>query len=323
MSKVLLITGATGRQGGAVIDALLDQAAKDKDGTTTKFDILAVTRNTSSAAAQSLLAKSPNITLVEGNLNNVPALFEKAQRLCEKDGNKKIWGVYSVQTSLGTDVTTDGEIAQGKALIDGAIGAGVSHFVYSSVERGGDDESWAAGTPIPHFQTKLEIERYLRSATEKSAAMMGWTILRPVAFMDNLAPGVQTRVFLAALRNHLGDRDKATQWVATADIGVFAAKAFSDPAAWDRRAVGLAGDELTMEQLGEAFERATGSPAPMANWLLGSVLTYLVKEVRLMIGWFATDGYKADIAARRAEHPGLMNMEEWLVKKSKFVTRRG
>jgi len=150
---------------------------------------------------------------------------------------------------------------------------------------------------------------------------MGWTILRPVAFMDNLEPGMKTKVFIAALWNHLGDRDKAMQWVATADIGVFAAKAFAAPAEWNHRAVGIAGDELTMEQLSASFARATGNPAPVTYWPLGSLLTTAVQEVRLMIGWFASSGYKADIAARRRDHPGLLTMEEWLPKKSGFATK--
>ena len=148
---------------------------------------------------------------------------------------------------------------------------------------------------------------------------MEWTILRPVAFMDNLAPGMATRVFLAALKNYLGERTKALQWVATSDIGVFAAKAFAHPEEWKGRTVGLAGDELTMEELDKSFARATGNPAPITYGILGSALTFAVKEMGLMIGWFASEGYKADVGARRREHKGLLTMEDWLVRKSPFV----
>ncbi|KAK0617634.1 hypothetical protein B0T14DRAFT_273794 [Immersiella caudata] len=317
MPKALLITGATGKQGGAVIDALLDL-----DPTGTQFNLLALTRDTSSASAKRLASRSTtsHIHLVRGDLNDVPALLEEAKRV---NSNQPIWGVYSVQASLGPGVTVEGEIAQGKSLIDGSIEAGIKHFVYSSVERGGDSASWDNPTPIPHFQTKQVIEAHLRAMTAagEPGATMGWTILRPVAFMDNLEPGMKTKVFVAALWNHLGDRDKAMQWVATADIGVFAAKAFAAPAEWNHRAVGIAGDELTMEQLSASFARATGSPAPVTYWPLGSLLTTAVQEVRLMIEWFASSGYKADIAARRRDHPGLLTMEEWLPTKSGFATK--
>jgi len=320
MAKTILVTGATGKQGGAVIDSLL---SADPDGSA--FTILALTRNASSASATRLLSKAPhgNLKLVQGNLDDVPAVFEAAKAAAPE--GQAIWGVYSVQVSLGPGVSTERETAQGTALIDAAVAHGVQHFVYSSVERGGDEVSWETATPVPHFQSKYRVEQHLKAVTAaegKPGAGMGWTVLRPVAFMDNLAPGFATKVFVAALRNYLGERDKALQWVAVADIGVFAAKAFTEPEKWDRRAVGLAGDELTMEQLDEAFQKATGSPAPATFWLFGSALTGLVKEMGAMLERFASDGYGVKIAELKKEHPGLLTMEEWLAKKSPFAGGR-
>ncbi|KAI0016111.1 hypothetical protein F4780DRAFT_783539 [Xylariomycetidae sp. FL0641] len=320
MTKAILVTGATGKQGGAVIDALL------QNPDTSGFTILAVTRSPSSSAAQTLAARSPQIKLIEGDLDDVPSIFARAQQIAP------VWGVYSVQVSMGKGVTKASEIAQGRALIDAALRSGtVAAFVYSSVERGGDAASWANATPIPHFQSKYEIERYLRAAaadadehtgTGGTGNNMAWTVLRPVAFMDNLAPGTATGVFLAALRNWCGDEGRPVQWVATRDVGVFAALAFADPAAWDRRAVGLAGDELTCAGLARAFRRATGAAPPRAPGFLGSLLTCLVAELRLMIAWFASDGYRADVPARRRDHPGLLSLEQWLVEVSPFESSR-
>jgi uncharacterized protein YbjT (DUF2867 family) len=170
MAKTILVTGATGQQGGAVIDALLAKCPPHP------LTLLAVTRDTFSVSAQKLAAKSPMITLVEGNLDDVPTLFESARKLCP--AGEPIWGVYSVQVSLGTGVTMESETKQGKALIDGAIKAGVKHFVYSSVERGGDQKSWDNTTPIPHFQSKYQVERYLRENTSSGSVGegMGWSV---------------------------------------------------------------------------------------------------------------------------------------------------
>jgi uncharacterized protein YbjT (DUF2867 family) len=170
-AKVLLVTGATGKQGGGVIDALLAQKEH-------KWEILAVTRTASSGSAQKLLQKSSSIKLVEGNLDDVPSLFASAAKVA----SGPIWGVYSVQVSQGKGVTHEGEIAQGKALIDESIKTGVKHFVYSSVDRGGNEVSWNVETPIPHFQSKYHLEHYLKEKAEGTS--MGWTVLRPVAFMD-------------------------------------------------------------------------------------------------------------------------------------------
>jgi nucleoside-diphosphate-sugar epimerase len=163
MAKIVLVTGATGKQGGSVIEAL----ANNPD-----FTLLAQTRNATGSGAQKLQAKGTNVKVVEGDQDDVPGLFKNAQAAVD---GAPIWGVYSVQVSQGKGVTHDGEIRQGKAMIDEAVKAGVKHFVYASVERGGDEASWENETPIPHFQSKYHIERYLR---EKSG-QMGWTILRP------------------------------------------------------------------------------------------------------------------------------------------------
>lgn len=85
MSKAVLIFGATGKQGGAVLNQLLKRNAN--------FKILAVTRNAKSASAQKLLQKSKNVQLVEGDAQNPGPIFEGASKI----SGLPIWGVFSVQ----------------------------------------------------------------------------------------------------------------------------------------------------------------------------------------------------------------------------------
>lgn len=305
MSKAILVTGATGKQGGSVVDAILDLP------NASEYTILAVTRDANSGSAKKLAAKSQSIKLVEGNLDDAPSLFKNAS-----EAAKAIWGVYSVQISMGKGVTFEGEVKQGCDLVDESVKHGVKQFVYSSVERGGDEKSWDNPTPIPHFQTKQLIEVHLRD----HAGQMGWTILRPVAFMDNLQPGFPSKVFMTAVHNTLGD-SKPMQWVATSDIGFFVAQAFAKPEEWNHKAVGLAGDELTVPGINKAFENKTGYPLGTTFSFLGSALMWGVAELGHMINWFGTDGYKADISKLRQLHPGLMNMETWIEQKSSFKSK--
>ncbi|KAK7724825.1 hypothetical protein SLS57_004096 [Botryosphaeria dothidea] len=306
MSRALLITGATGKQGGSVIDALVARRSP--------FIILALTRDARSSSAQRLAAKSPTIRLVEGNLDDVPALFSAAR---QSAGTTPIWGVYSVQVSMGKGVTLQGEERQGKALIDESIKAGVKHFVYSSVERGGDARSWDNPTNVPHFVTKHHIEHYLRDTTADSE--LGWTILRPAIFMDNLEPGFPGKLFMTTLRDTM--KDKPLQWVATHDIGAFAAMAFEDPERWNERAIGLAGDCLTFEQLSQTFRNATGSPVGTTFGLLGKALKHGVTEVGSMVDFFRDEGYKANMEEVKRMNPQMMDLDTWLRTKSKFVKR--
>ncbi|BCS03103.1 uncharacterized protein AKAW2_61367S [Aspergillus luchuensis] len=194
----VLITGATGKQGGALIRNLLLRKAP--------LEILAVTRNTSSASAQKLASLSSNIKLVEGDLDNPGAIFRNAQRLT----TSPIWGVYSVQAVIGNKA----EETQGKALIDESIRQKVKFFVYSSVDRGGEEHS--------------------------KDGNMDWVILRPAAFFENLTPDFFGKVSTTCFKMALAG--KPLQLVATSDIGYFAAEAFLNPEKYKGRAISLAGD---------------------------------------------------------------------------------
>ena len=90
--------------------------------------------------------------------------------------------------------------------------------------------------------------------------------------MDNLAPGFPTQVFMAALRDTLGD--KALQWVATADIGTFAKLAFCSPQEYNHKALGLAGDEHSWE-----------NPTPIPHFASKHEIEHHLKDTAGEMGW--------------------------------------
>lgn len=302
-SKVLLITGATGQQGGAVISALL------AENPSPNFTILGVTRDANSASAKKLAAKSPLIHLLQGNLDDAPALFRTASEITKQP----IWGVFSIQSPAGKGQSPDTEERQGKALVDEAVKAGVEHFVYTSVDRGGDEKSWTDETYVPHFQSKHRIELYLR---EKAGEKMGWTVLRPVAFMDNIKPAFTTKVFFAGWQSALGE--KPLQLVAVSDIGRAGAQAFINPAKYNKRAIGLAGDEVNLGQMSKVFEKVTGAPVPITYGFLGSAFLWGVKEMGLMMRWLKEYGYGADVEGCRKTYPGMIDFETYLRNQSGY-----
>ena len=306
MSGPILITSATGRQGRATIRALLALPSPPKT-------ILAVTRSAASAGAQKLASSSPSIKLVEGTLDDVPTLFKTAKEIA----GESIWGVLSVQLPQGMGTTN--EAAQGKAMVDEALSHHVKHFVYSSLDRGGEEHSWNNPTKVPHFATKHEVELYLREKAKDT--QMTWTILRPVAFMDNLEPGMQTRVFLAALKITV-PAQKKIQWIAARDIGIVAAKAFTEPESFAERAIGLAGNEMTLAELSETFGVTTGKALTPTWSLFGYLLKWFVAELGAMVDWFGQEGFGVDIKELRKIHPGLTDLKTWIAEESAFVARK-
>ncbi|KAF5643835.1 hypothetical protein F52700_2707 [Fusarium sp. NRRL 52700] len=308
MSRGLLITAVTGKQGGGVVEAVLSRFSKE-------FTILAVARNTQSPSALRLAGKSSAVKLVEGNLDDVPFLFRAAKKV----SSGPIWGVYSAQAAVTKGTIFEGEILQGKALIEESIMNDVKHFVYSSVDRGGNERSWTNPTPILHFKMKHQIEQYLRDSVESKKSTMGWTILRLVIFLDNITADFQSQIFMMSLR--IAMKDKPLQWIATSDIGVFAVEAFTDSDQFDKKAIGLAGEELTFEQLDHKFRSVTGNGVGTTVGLLGKALKAGVKEDGLMLDWFKEEGYNVGIQLARSFHPHIKDVGAWLKQDSPFVTR--
>ena len=136
--------------------------------------------------------------------------------------------------------------------------------------------------------------------------------------MDNLVPGIPTQVFVAALRDTL--KGKTCEWVATADIGGFARLAFEDPGKFNHRAIGLAGEELTISQLDAAFRDEAGQGMKGTLWAAGAVLKYMVPEVAKMVNWFAEEGYGVDVEECRRLNPGMIDIRTWIRTQSAWKT---
>ncbi|KAJ5295255.1 hypothetical protein N7508_010076 [Penicillium antarcticum] len=298
---IVLITGATGKQGGSVINSLIEKDAS--------FKILAVTRDVNSAPAKKVAQKSSNITLIQGNLDDPGAIFENVKR----ETSEPVWGVFSVQTA---NPRNDDERRQGIALVDESLKQDVKFFVYSSVDRGGP-KSDTNPTPVPHFIHKHEIEKHLEEKTRGTS--MDWTILRPVAFYENFTNDYFGKVFTTAWQMTL--KGKPLQLIATSDIGFFGAAAFMNPEAWKNHALSLAGDELTFEAMSEIFERETGKKVPTTFRLPVWLMMAAVKEFGVMFRWFYDEGYGADIETLKGTNPGLKDFGTWLKSESQFETR--
>jgi uncharacterized protein YbjT (DUF2867 family) len=277
--KTVLVTGATGRQGGAVIRHLKPKGWK----------LRALTRNPQSSAAQELTRQG--IDVVQGDLED-PSSLERALR--------DVYGVYSVQDFWA--VGAKREVQQGKNLAEAAKKARVAHFVYSSV--GGAERN----SGIDHWESKWEIEKHIRGLDLPA------TMLRPVAFMENY---YVDQVEISILKGKLIDpirADKPYQTIATDDIGAFAALAFERPKEFIGRELEIAGSELTNPQAAEVFSRVLGKPVKFRKLPMFVVRLFLGKEFYQMFRWFNESGFKADIAGLRRQYPQLhlQTLEEWL-----------
>jgi len=277
--KVVLVTGATGRQGGAVVRHMLPKGWK----------LRALTRRPEAHEAQSLARQG--VQVVQGDLEDPASIARAAEG---------VYGIYSVQDFWS--VGTKREVQQGKNLADGAKKAGVQHFVYSSV--GGAERN----TGIPHWESKWEIEKHIRQLNLPA------TILRPAAFME-MYNVLQVEVGL--LKGKLMDPlrgDKPYQTIATDDIGAFVALAFERPTEFIGKQLEIAGSELTNLEAAKVFSRVMGRPVKFSKLPMPIVRLFMSQEVYKMFTWFNEAGFQADIAGLRRCYPEvhLHTLEEWL-----------
>ena len=287
--KVILVSGATGRQGGAVINHLLSK----------NWRIRALTRNTQSRAAVELSRKG--VELVRADMDD-RADLERAM--------KGVYGVYSVQ-----DFWTVGakrEVQQGKNMADAAVSTGIKHFVYASV--GGAERD----SGIDHWESKWEIEKYIRSKRLPA------TILRPAAFMENY---YIAEVEIGILKGKLADPirgDKPYQTIAIENIGAFAALAFEKPEMFLGLELEVAGNEMTNVEAAATFSRVLGRPVKFQKLPLPLVRLILGREFYQMFRWFNQAGFKADIPALKKKYPEvrLLNLEDWLIKEGWYKRAR-
>ena len=263
---LIVVTGATGQQGGAVAHELLAAGHR----------VRAVTRKPAGEPARALAALGAEV--VTGNLDDADSLRKALEGA---------WGVFAVQNTWEAGV--EQEEVQGKRTAEVAAKSGVRHFVYTSVG------SAQRKTGIPHFDNKARVEDAVTGAGFHS-----WVLLRPAFFMENFLGGW----FKPAIDNgQLAVGIKPTtvlQMIAVRDIGKYGKLAFERAEELNGRALEIAGDQLTMPEAARILTQAAGRTVthfqvPIADVRKGS------EDFALMLEWFDRVGYNADIAANVKE----------------------
>ncbi len=275
MSKVVVIAGATGQQGGATIRALAGKG----------FTLRALTRDPNSDKAKAVAAET-GAELVKAQLDDEASVRAALQGA---------WGAFAVQNTWTAGV--EGEEAQGHRFAKVARDAGVQHFVYTSV--GSADRQ----TGIPHFDNKFRVENTVRTLNFPSYA-----IIRPVFFMENLVSPwfLNGDKLVSTLK-----ADTVLQMIAVQDIGQYAAMAFTNADRFKNVELDIAGDAVTLPQAAATLGQAYGRTIEYLQIPISEVRKNS-EDFALMLEWFDRVGYDADIAATAKEY-GIKptTLKEW------------
>ena len=282
--RTIVVTGATGLQGGAVTRHLL------KDG----WHVRGLTRNAASKQAQALASLGAEV--VQGDMGEAASLrpiFEGA------------YGIYSMQNPFISG--PEQEVRQGKNVADVAKEIGVQHLVYGSAGIG------RKGTGIPSWETKLQIEDHMK------ALELPLTVLRPMAFMELMT---HKKFFPAASTWHvmptLMGSTRNVGWLCTDDLGVIVAKAFADPRSFIGQDLALTSDVRSLDECRSIYREVMGrNPRRllMPVWMFERV-GFVGRDLTTMWRWLRTAAIDLNTVPTRTIHPDALTVRAWLSKQN-------
>ncbi len=272
---MILITGATGQQGGAVAQALLNQGEKIRVMSRSREKLAHLEKQ----GAEVCVGDFANSASIKQALEGVERAF-----------------LVTTWHESGCDA----EIAQGRQFIDAAKETDLQYLVYSSV--GGA----TTNSGVPHFETKMVIEMALKEWGIPRA------ILRPAFFMENFgSPWFLPMILEGKLRMPLGPYTPL-QVIALETVGAFGAAALTHPDEFTGQTIELASDELTMPDAMAKLSRAIGRqigyeemPSEQAEQAYGY-------EFTLMFNWFRQHGFIAQFDELKQWELPLVSFEEHL-----------
>ena len=277
--RKILVTGATGQQGGALARLLLQK----------KHEVYALIRSTKSESPKAQNLRNQGAKLVEADLDK-PDSLEQATN-----------GIDSVFL-MGTwvEVGTEGEIRRGKMMVDIAKEKKIEHIVYSSVVNADKN------TGIPHFESKYKVEQHIKNSG------IPYTIIGPTFFMDNLLSyslaGLQQGQVALTL-----SPSRILQQSAVENIAEFSALALERRNSFIGKRIDIASDEITGEQAAKVLSNELGhkiryEQVPMEQIRQAS------EDLAVMFEWFERIGTGVDVAALHKQYPEVnwLTFKDWV-----------
>jgi uncharacterized protein YbjT (DUF2867 family) len=280
----VLVTGATGKQGGHLVSELLARG----------HSVRAMTRNPESPAAAALAKRG--VTIVKGDFED------------EKGLERAVSGVDSV-FAMSTPYLggAQAETREGINIVRAASRVGVKHLVYSSV-AGADRASG-----IPHFDSKFEVEKEIRRSG------VPFTIVAPVFFMENfladwMAPGLAQGSIALAL-----PATRRLQQIAVEDIAQFTALVIERRESFLGKRIDIASDELAPTTATGIISEVAGRPIAYTALPIDAVRKFNEDQAR-MFEWFDQVGYDADVVGLRTLYPEVRwhRFSEWVSEQGSF-----
>lgn len=273
----VLVTGATGHQGGGLARLLLRRGHR----------VRALTRKPQSPAAEELQKLGAEVVI--GDLGERSSI-ERAARGVD--------AAFLVATPY--EKGPDAETRFGMTGLDAIRSAGVPYVVYSSV---GDADR---KTGIPHFESKARIEEHLKDLG------LQYSVVAPVFFSENLfapwlAAGLAQGVFATGILP-----TRKIQVISLPELAEFTTLAVEGPKAFHGKRINVASDEPMLSEMTADLSTVLNRKLLYQAIPLDQVRTQS-EDLAKMYDWFNREGYTADIRALRRDYPQVhwRSFREW------------
>jgi uncharacterized protein YbjT (DUF2867 family) len=294
-AKTILVTGATGAQGGGVVRHLLKRG---------KFNVRCLTRKPDSDRASALVQGGAET--VRGDLGK-PESLQAAMKDC--------YGVFGV-TNFWEYFAK--EAFHGKNLVDAVKQAGIEHFVFSTLPTARKPSE--GKLEVAHFDLKARMEEYARSL--KLPATYAQVAFFYENFLSVFPPKLQED---GSYMFGFPQGETPLAAVSVEDVGGVVSTIFDRPDEFRDQTVGIVGDELPSSKYAEIMSRVLGKRI---------VYRHIPREVFAKLGFPGAEDLanmfeynrllipsrQADLEQSLALYPEMQRFEPWVqANKDKFA----
>jgi uncharacterized protein YbjT (DUF2867 family) len=281
--RIIVVCGATGRQGGAVARHLVAAG----------WSVRGLTRDPDTAKAATLAQRGAY--LIKADM---------ADRASLDRAFAGAYGVYNVQNPMISGF--DAEVEQGRTVAEAAKAAGVEHVVYGAAGIG-------RKTGIPSWDSKVEIEQHMNELG------LPLTVLRPNAFMELMTDkAYYPNVAIWHVMVKLMGGDRNVPWLAVDDLGAIAARVFAEPGNFVGRAIPLASELRSLDETRQIWSEVYGKPPskfPMPVFIFQRIAGFAGKDLPTMWRWLRTNEIPEDTEPTRDIHPDALTLRQWMEQK--------
>jgi len=244
-AKIIAVVGATGAQGGGLVQAILKDPQR-------RFRARALTRDPKSDKARALAEQGADV---------VRADLDEAESL--RKAFAGAWGAFCV-TNFWEHFSPEKELLQARHMAEAAWHADVGHVIWSTLEDTRHSiplhdmrmPTLMQHYKVPHFDAKGEAN------AEFTNRDLPVTFLLTSFYWDNLV-----HFGMGPVRSKDGEivftlpmSDKALPGIAAADIGKCAFGIFAAETVYVGKTVGIAGEHLTGAQMAAGLSETLGEP---------------------------------------------------------------